>query len=71
MEVSNDDLKTAAMLASPVLIILGRLWSMWEHRKTGKEVNEIRISINGVLDKRVADAKEEGRREATDEMNKK
>jgi len=68
--MTNEDLKTYAAIATPALVIIGRLWSMIEHRKTGKAVKktekdimEIKISINGELEKRIEAAKEEGRKE--------
>ena len=68
--MTNEDFKTIAAVATPALVIIGRLWSMWEHRKTGKgvkqntkDIQEIKISINGELEKRIEAAREEGRQE--------
>lgn len=43
--------------------ILLRLWSMYEHRKSGRQVNEIHSILNGELEKKLEQAREEGRQE--------
>lgn len=75
--MTNEDLKTIAAIATPSLVVIGRLWSMWEHRQTGKsvrkterDITEIKISINGELEKRVEQAREEGRQEERLKMKK-
>ena len=40
-----------------------RLWSAWEHKKTSAKVNRIEISLNGELEKRLEEAREQGRQE--------
>lgn len=51
-------------------ILAGRLWSMFEHKKTGKEVNQIRIYFNGEMEKKLEEAREEGRREERERHRK-
>ena len=68
----NTNFMTNSIEAISVIavIIAGRVWSALEHKKTGQQVNEIRISINGLLDKRIEAAKEEGREEERQKQDK-
>lgn len=45
-----NDFEAISVIA---VIIAGRIWSAIEHRKTGKQVNRIEISLNGELEKRL------------------
>lgn len=74
--MTNEDFKTIAAVATPALVILGRLWSMVEHKKTGKKVAqqqkdimEIKISINGELEKRIQEARERAVRDYIEKNN--
>lgn len=56
-------------LAVIIPAILGSRWlSHIEHKKTGRDISEIKISLNGELEKRLEQAREQGRQE---ERNKK
>lgn len=49
------------------VILIGRgVMSHFEHRQTGKDVREIKFYINGNVDKRIEEAREEGRQEERD-----
>lgn len=45
------------------LIVIGRVLSHFEHKKTGKQITEIKISINGEIERRMNEAREQGRQE--------
>lgn len=45
------------------IIFANRLWSAWEHKSTKKDVTEIKIMFNGEMDKKLEQAREEGRQE--------
>lgn len=60
-------------LAATIMAIVGaRLWSRWEHHKGQKQqvkdILEIKLSLNGELERRLEEAREQGRQE---ERNKK
>lgn len=61
-------MREAAEIAIAVIIIVGRVMSHFEHKKTGKTVNDIKVFINGQREKDIEKAREEGRQE---ERNKK
>lgn len=42
---------------------LSRLWSSFEHKKTARDVGDIRIYFNGEMERRLEEAKEQGRQE--------
>lgn len=50
------------------LVIGSRILSHFEHKKSNKDVNEIKFYINGDLQKRLDEAREQGRQEI---LNKK
>ena len=57
-------------LLTPLCILISRLFSHFEHKKTEKKVKktdaditQIRLYINGELAKKIEEAKEEGRQE--------
>lgn len=53
------------------VLLIGRgVMSHYEHKRTGESINEIRISINGEVERRIEEAKEQGKQEAIQEMNK-
>lgn len=64
----TNDIATIVITSA---IFAGRLWSAWEHKKTGKEVNEIKIYFNGEMQRRLDEAREQGRKEALKSKNKK
>lgn len=62
--MSKEVWETIAVVAS---VIIARLWSMLEHRKTGKAISDIRIFINGEMLEKLERAKQEGRDEVKNE----
>ena len=57
-------------LITAVLVLGGRIWSMFEHRQTGKavaktdkDIMQIKIYINGELHRKLEEARQEGRDE--------
>lgn len=63
-------------VATPALVLVGRLISHIEHRKTENRVKktdddvmEIKLFMNGEMQKKIDDAREEGRREERDRRN--
>lgn len=50
--------------------ILLRLWSMIEHRKTGKTINEIHVLVNGEVQKKLKAEYERGRQDEKNETLK-
>ncbi len=65
--MSDEIYKGGAIILS---VLLSRLWSMWEHRKTGKQVQNIYYLMNGELTKKLAEAREEGKQEGIKEARK-
>lgn len=62
----------------PIAVFIARLWSRWEHRKakhmmeqSSKDITEIKIYINGELEKKLEQAREEGRQEVLKSIDKK
>ena len=51
-----------------LVVIASRVISHFEHKRTGKDIMEIKISINGELERRVSEANEKGRQEGRDEI---
>lgn len=44
-----------------VIVIIARIMSHYEHKKTGKELTEIRLTINGELEKKIKEAFNKGK----------
>lgn len=52
------------------LVVIGRVMSHFEHKETKKSVTEIKVYINGELEKKLEQAREEGRQEILKTKNK-
>ena len=68
--MTDETWKALAIIVPPLSVLLGRLWSMVEHIKTGKAVKktdkdimEIKVFINGEMERKLQEAKEQGRNE--------
>lgn len=53
-----------------IILIVRGVMSHREHRKTGKDVSEIKVYFNGELQKKIEQAREEGRQEERDKNKK-
>lgn len=66
--MTDEAWKASAVIVPSIVaflsVLLSRLWSMWEHKKTGQQVNKIYMIMNGELEKKLAEAREEGRNES-------
>lgn len=54
------------------VLLIGRgVMSHLEHKKTGRQITEIKISINGELEKRLVQAREDGVKEGIESTKRK
>lgn len=66
--MSDEAWKALAIIIPSLAVVFGRWLSNKEHRKTEKKVNDIYTIVNGGLQKKLDEAREEGRQEI---LNKK
>lgn len=67
--ISDEAWKALTIIVPSMAVVVGRLLSNREHRKTEKQVNDIYILINGETKKKIQDAYERGVKD-TEEKNK-
>lgn len=61
--MSDEAWKALSIIVPSFAVFLGRWLSNKEHRKTERKVNDIYIIVNGGHQKKLEEAKEEGRQE--------
>lgn len=61
--------ETATLIVTGVVAV-SRILSHFEHKKTEKTASEIKIYINGEMEKKIAEAKEQGREEERNKTKK-
>lgn len=54
-----------------IAIFSSRIWSMIEHIVTRKRVDKIEVYVNGEMEKKLEEAKEQGRQEERDKNKSK
>lgn len=56
----DSEFLTAA--ATIIIIIVSRVMSHFEHKKNQKEITEIKLTINGEVEKKIKEAYEQGKK---------
>lgn len=69
--MTEETWRILAVTVPPLSVMIGRVFSHFEHKQTGKDVNEIKFYINGEAAKKIEDAREEGRQQAIKELQNK